>query len=38
MDNKSISWFGELRCMWYSINREWNFDRGLKFALLDRVY
>ncbi len=23
--------------MWYSINRKWNFDRGLKFALLDRV-
>ncbi len=23
--------------MWYSINRGWNFDRGLKFALLDRT-
>ena len=23
--------------MWYSINRGWNFDRSLKFALLDRV-
>ncbi len=23
--------------MWYSINRGWNFDRSLKFALLDRA-
>ncbi|MEM5813193.1 MAG: IS5 family transposase [Candidatus Aenigmatarchaeota archaeon] len=37
MDNKSISRFGKLRRMWYSINRGWNFDRSLKFALLDRA-
>ncbi len=27
----------KVRCMWYSINREWNFDRSLKFASLDRA-
>jgi len=27
----------KVRCMWYSINRKWNFDRSLKFALLDRA-
>ena len=29
--------FGGLRCMGYSINRKWNFDESLKFALLDRA-